>query len=275
MTMHHFDIADAEKYGVDRAIILNNLRFWLTHKKANETHINEYKHPKDSNHPLNGKKFYWTYNSHKAFAKLFPYWTENKIKKDLLWLEKQGVIIKSKFNKANYDQTNWYSIPHEYSLCQKEPSDSADLHHPIVPNGTNRSCQTEQPIPYINTNINTDTKRSCATEIAPVENEPDPIDLAFKQTWEQWPNKVARKPALKAFTALCKKNPKIDPGFISKSLIENFTSRSDLNEKIHFASYINAERWNDQPITAAKPKARRDLLAEELEKLARGNHGRT
>ena len=54
MTCHAFDIEDAKKYGVDSAIILYNLRFWLAHNKANGTHIND--------------GYVWTYNSARALA---------------------------------------------------------------------------------------------------------------------------------------------------------------------------------------------------------------
>ena len=73
MTCHAFNIEDAKQYGVDSAIILHNLRFWLDHNKANGSHIND--------------GYVWTYNSARAFSELFPYWSSNKIQKLLKKLE--------------------------------------------------------------------------------------------------------------------------------------------------------------------------------------------
>ena len=55
----HFLKEDAMKYGVEIAILLYNLKFWIKKNKAN------------------GKNFveghYWTYNSYSSFVKLFPF----------------------------------------------------------------------------------------------------------------------------------------------------------------------------------------------------------
>ena len=138
MSNHAFSVDDAVKYGVDSAIILHNIRFWLAHNKANRTHIND--------------GYVWTYNSARAFSELFPYWSSNKIQKLLKKLESEGVIITGNYNKAGYDKTKWYTLP-EYSLHPNGLMDSAKL--------INGSSQTNEPIPDINTDkikdvINTD-----------------------------------------------------------------------------------------------------------------------
>ena len=66
---YSFDIEIAQEIGVDEAIMLQNIIFWLVKNKANGT-----------NH-YDGR--YWTYNSHKAFKELFPFWTENQIRRIL------------------------------------------------------------------------------------------------------------------------------------------------------------------------------------------------
>ncbi|MGL5099898.1 MAG: hypothetical protein ACRC6B_07715, partial [Fusobacteriaceae bacterium] len=62
---HSFNVDLAAKYGIEEAIILENLAFWI---KKNEK---------------NGKNFvegeYWTYNSASAFQELFPYMGIKKI----------------------------------------------------------------------------------------------------------------------------------------------------------------------------------------------------
>lgn len=129
MASHSFNIEDAKQYGVDAAIILNNLRFWLAHNKANRTHIND--------------GYVWTYNSARAFSELFPYWSGNKIQKTLRKLEVDGVIITGNYNKAKYDKTKWYTLPEFFVGSKSNPSAKR----------LNGKSQKAQPIPDINTDV--------------------------------------------------------------------------------------------------------------------------
>ncbi len=103
---HHFNVGEAVQYGVNKAILLNNIRFWLIKNKANDTHKKE----------INNKTYYWTYNSGIAFGKLFPYFKSQKILRLLLELEKDGVLLSGNFNKFGYDKTKWYTIKDEFEV---------------------------------------------------------------------------------------------------------------------------------------------------------------
>jgi len=92
----HFDDAIAMKYGVNCAIILTNIRFWVRHNKANRKNFHE--------------GYYWTYNTVQAFAELFPYLSPKQIRTCLDKLKNDNVLLCSKFNKASYDHTQWYTI---------------------------------------------------------------------------------------------------------------------------------------------------------------------
>ena len=81
--IHSFNINIATKYGVHSAIILDNLNYWITKNKANEQHFYD--------------GHYWTYNSKKAFAELFPYMTERQIDYALKKLIDDGIIITGKY----------------------------------------------------------------------------------------------------------------------------------------------------------------------------------
>ncbi len=93
---HSFDIEIAQKYDINTAIILKHLYFWIQKNKANNKHY------------IEGR--YWTYNSKKAFAELFPYMTERQVDYTLKKMVDNGLIIKKQFNKKAYDQTNWYAL---------------------------------------------------------------------------------------------------------------------------------------------------------------------
>lgn len=116
---HHFDVDVAEQYWIEEAIILYNLKYWLIKNIANEVNLYDW--------------YYWTYNSTKAFSKIFPYMSEKKISRILLDLEDKWVIKSWNYNKSPYDKTKWYTIR------QKEIIDCSFL--------SNRVTESVQPIP--------------------------------------------------------------------------------------------------------------------------------
>ncbi len=145
---HSFRIEDAKKYGVERAILISNLRMWLDKNLANKSNVKKHD---------DGNLYYWTFNSASAFEILFPYMTISTIKRHLKWLSDNNVIIVSKFNKSKFDKTNWYTMPRYTAnspIAQNEPS--TDQNEPSTDQNELSTAQNEPTIPYINTYINTD-----------------------------------------------------------------------------------------------------------------------
>jgi hypothetical protein len=150
--MHHsFDISSAAKYGVIEAILYENILHWLRVNKANGVNIND------------GKV--WTYNSVQAYSRLFPYLTPKQIRRAIESLVKQNAIIKSDYNKANYDKTSWYSIPDESILAIGPEGQAISPKGQMdVPEKANRSAQKGEPIPDINQIINSDVNTHTARD---------------------------------------------------------------------------------------------------------------
>lgn len=142
---HYFDINIAMKYGIQPAIILNNLYFWIEKNRANEKHFYD--------------GYYWTYNSMKAFSELFPYMTERQIDYAIKKLVESGLVIKGNYNKSSYDRTCWYAITKAgYSILQNCEMDKTNKEYSILQNcemdKTNLSNGNDtivKPIPDINT----------------------------------------------------------------------------------------------------------------------------
>jgi hypothetical protein len=101
-SVHRFCVDDAKEYSVHGAILLQNLKHWIAKNKAQQKNFRD------------GRT--WTYNSHKNFAKLFPYLSESQIQRALANLEKKGAILKGNYNKAPYDRTTWYAVADESKL---------------------------------------------------------------------------------------------------------------------------------------------------------------
>ena len=146
MATHHFEVEDAVKCGVEKAVLLYNLRFWLDKVRAND---------KDR-HKHDG--YYWTYNSAKAFGKLFPYYTERKIHRMLEQLEEAGLVISGNYNKVAYDRTKWYTMP-DFSICQ-----NCQMETTKVVNGITQSVE---PIPDSNPDNNPNVISNTITDEKP------------------------------------------------------------------------------------------------------------
>ena len=137
MALHMFDQQIAKEYGVNAAIIFQNLAYWIDHNRANETNFHD------------GR--YWTYNSVRAFAELFPYLTDKQIRGALKKLEEGGMILVGNYNKSAYDRTRWYALAEKgLSIYTKGQMNFADTENENAPEG--------EPIPDINANVTTTDK---------------------------------------------------------------------------------------------------------------------
>ena len=179
---HVFSVDDAIKYGVEKAVILQNLRFWLEKVKANDK--DDHKHD----------GYYWTYNSARAFSELFPYFGERKVQRLLTQLENDGVIMSGNYNKIAYDRTKWYSMP-EFSIIQNCQMEGKDL--------SNGNTQSVEPIPDVITDVIADVNLTNVTEKTEADllvefwNDNRPANSAVKvKVW----SKII-KARLKTFTA--------------------------------------------------------------------------
>ena len=133
---HSFNIFIAERYGIPSAVLLKNIYFWIEKNRANETNYYD--------------GYYWTYNSRKAFAELFPYLNPRQIDYALQKLIDDGVLITGNYNKVAYDRTLWYAITKKgYSILQNCEMDATKSGNGKPENG--------EPIPNINA-VETDDK---------------------------------------------------------------------------------------------------------------------
>lgn len=146
---HSFDVDLAVQFGIEEAIIIENLAFWIKKNVANNKNF------------IDGD--YWTYNSASAFQELFPYMSLKKIQRTLTRLEEQKILKSGSYNKLKMDRTKWYCITDsEIKKLYKIPETPINTPLDILSNGkdkmTNGFTQNVQPIPDINTDINTDKK---------------------------------------------------------------------------------------------------------------------
>lgn len=171
---HQFCVELASKYGIEEAIIIQNLYFWIKKNVANECNF------------YDGR--YWTYNSSKAFSVLFPYMNESKIYRVLKSLEQQEFIVKGNYNETKYIRTTWYSfsdkaiselnaLKYDVKGFVKSNLQNDDFHFTKMQNGT---CESEETITDNNTYSNTNNKED--TNVSKKEN----LDYDFiKKEWDR------------------------------------------------------------------------------------------
>ena len=151
MSYHMFNIKIAEKLGMVEAVLLHNIHFWVKKSKANNKHF------------YNDR--FWTYNSAKAFAELFPYLSDRQISRALKSLVDDGWLLKDNFNNNPFDRTNWYSLSDKFYDEFKVENGEANncesnyqTKHTDMPKMENG--KTENGKSYICTDINTDINKT-------------------------------------------------------------------------------------------------------------------
>ena len=179
---HKFNVELACKYGIEEAIMIDNIYFWIKKNVANGRHYYEAR--------------YWTYNTAKAFSVIFPYINTSKIYRILSNLEQKNVIIKGKFNINVYNQTNWYSFTDEALAVlneQKYDVTNFSSHFSFLQNGNSNS---EKCINY-----NTDIEKTY------IKNEIDKsiskkADDLFETCWIAYRRKGSKKKAKEYWSKL-------------------------------------------------------------------------
>ena len=142
---HSFNVEIAKKYGIEKAVILENFYFWIKKNKANKRNMHE------------GKVY--TYNTAEAFAELFPYIKERKIAQILREMENEdGLLISGQFH--NYDRTKSYTLT-DYAMSFFEPSNIQNFD-----NGKSENCtmENQKNVSCLNTDINTDVNSNINTD---------------------------------------------------------------------------------------------------------------
>ena len=149
---HSFDVEIAKEYGINCAIILKHIYFWVQKNRANEKHF------------YDGR--YWTYNSQKAFTEQFPYMSRQTVRTTLNKLKDCGLILTGNYNKSAYDKTMWFALADKAISMVENP-------HVDELKSTARLVEINQPIPDTIPDTISDTKtNNNPTNVGFVPQEP-------------------------------------------------------------------------------------------------------
>ena len=221
MATYHFDTELASIYGVEEAILIYNLQFWINKNKAN------------SRHQYDGRT--WTYNSYKAFSKLFPFWNPGKIRRVIKSLVDKGVIVEGNYNKMKADRTKWYAFTEETGPIYKSDSPCVGSDSPCVGSGA--------PIPD---RKHSDNKQHISNTICASELKVS-LTADFEECWEQYPSKTGKDNALKSYLKYKPSKQEVLDGIAR--YVENVAQqRANGFRDMHYANgktWFNQKRWED------------------------------
>ena len=106
---HSFSVEVAVDVGLAPAIVFNAIGFWVTQNAANKRNL------------MDGR--YWTYNTVKAWADLFPYLSPKQVEKALTALREHDYVMAGNYNKDKWDRTLWYTLTDKgYAVLHAFPS---------------------------------------------------------------------------------------------------------------------------------------------------------
>ena len=145
---HSFRTEIAEKYGVEKAILLENFYFWIKKNEANKTNIHE------------GRAY--TYNTAEAYEKLFPYMKARRIAQLLREMENEdNLLISGQFGK--YDRTKSYTLTDNAMLILGESIiqnlDNETYKNLTIKNQESVGCLNTDINHISTTNLNTDIQK--------------------------------------------------------------------------------------------------------------------
>ena len=269
MQFHSFNVHVAKKVGVNKAILLQYIEFWVDKNKANKVLIYE------------GKP--WVYHTASGFEEIFSYMKANTISKYLVELEKEGYLHSSQNIEKGKNRNNrvkyytlgdaYFSITEKEAQNQNEPAKNQNVYNDISLENNNISKSEV-------------TKELDKQELdkQTLYRYSDKIDDFFAKTWEIYPRKVGKKEAKEKFKR------KIRTHDIFVQLLnsirwhkENAWVKNIAQGKLefipHLATFINKERYLDeQENTSQAPKpqtmhtqvdVRDDILLEKAKEMER------
>ena len=217
---HSFEVDIAVKYGVNAAILLNNIYFWCQKNKANKHNY------------FDGS--YWTYNSRSAFTEIFPYFSERQIKTALDKLIADGVIKIGCYNKNVWDKSLWYALTDKgWSIMQERRVDLSEM--------SNRSDTNVRPIP--------DTKTTDLNPYSKPDKNTSVYDDEFNAFWAVYPRGDDKRKAFMAWKAL---NPSKE---LQQIIIADIRRRLEVGgawyktQKRYIllaTTYLHNKRWEDE-----------------------------
>lgn len=220
--IHSFNIEFAERYGIEGAIIIEQLYWWL-HKNACESDMIK-------------EDRVWCYFSARGLANYIPYMNSQKLRRELKKLEDLEVLMVGNFNKSPINQTLWYSFTDKFLPELNDAGyDTSDFSK--MKNGFFKNEKCNKTI--INNNLIED---NIIEENRLSNDNQKTVDELFETFWNLYDYKKGKGKAYNAWKRL-KKSEKEQ----AIKCIPEYKDDCRKNERRmkHPATFLNQKTWED------------------------------
>lgn len=182
--IHNFDVEDAVKYGVNRAIVLYTIKNWIDYKARNKKGLHKAE---------DGNSYYFAYASASALSEKIPYLSKSAINDALNYFIENKILIKGKFNKMKWDKTLWYADA-------SQPFNPIDMHvqnpvidvaNPAIDKARVDDITISHDIPLDNKLIATDVAGKEVKKATSRDDEPQSLS-EFCQSAQESPRRFIR-----------------------------------------------------------------------------------
>lgn len=218
MANHTFNVTLAERYGIESAILIEHIYWWI--------HKNEC----DKAEGMERDGRWWCRSTAKGFAKYIPYLKPDKIWRILRKMEGH-ILLVGNFNTKVLNQTLWYSFTDEFEKeLQKLDYDFEKF--------KNADLKNEKS--YKEDNIKEDNKKE--NSVSDDTLKKGAADELFDKFWEAYGKKVRKEEAIREWSKLSADNRQ-------KALdaIEAYkeSKRYETRYMLDPVRYLKRKTWND------------------------------
>ncbi|MGO1478221.1 hypothetical protein [Senegalia sp. (in: firmicutes)] len=137
----------AKIIGLNEAIVIQQIHYWVEINKAKNINFHEDKH--------------WTYNTMAAWREEFPFWSIETVKRTFKKLREKNLLLTGNFNKLKIDRTIWYTINYDELEEIMEVSKEAN---PQAQNEPMEDAKMVQALPEISTEINNNINKQSISQ---------------------------------------------------------------------------------------------------------------
>jgi hypothetical protein len=229
-----FNVQIAVAYGVDEAILVHAMEFWIKKNRANERNFND------------GR--WWSYNSLAALGELFPFWSKRQLERVIASCREKGILYVGDYNEDRWKRTTWYALDDRIFEIYGDIeciSRNGEMHFTESGNADTKSGNAFHETgkcTQIKTPVNNPVKKPVKPPITPQQGE-----ASFDAFWMAYPRKTNKQAARKAWDRL---KPGDDLLKTMLAAIER-QRRSpqwvkDGGQYIpHPSTWLNGRRWED------------------------------
>lgn len=129
---YQFDAELAMQYGVEEAIFVHRIYWWVRNNRANNRNY------------IDGR--YWTYDSLTALASkdIFGFWSKRQLERIIKSCKEKGLILIGDYNTDRYIRPQWYTVTEEVMRFY-EPNETVNTLSPNCDVGVTKPCCLTSP----------------------------------------------------------------------------------------------------------------------------------